>query len=625
MAIFRQMHSVPLMVDTGALTFRRTTITVGMVVIVLISGVIAHHLAFSQSLSQARDLSVRRLQIFDRTLEASIERFHYLPATIAQSAEIRALLQNPDDPQLLEQANGHLSRLNGTAVSDELFVVDVTGKSVAASNWWSHVSLVGHSYAMRPYFLEAMDDGDAKYYAVGMTTQVPGYYLSTRIDGPNGPIGVAVVKINLGEIEAVWWRSGELLGIIDGNEVAILSTRPDWRYHPLRDVGETTLVDLNSDQRYFGVHIEGRGIVRSIEPWRDTELAVLQSVDKSVNGQFMVERLRLPLHGWQILSFTPIAEMANAALFAAFWTSLAVLAALVAVVLFLQRQILIKARLEDHAQLEERVRLRTLELQQTNELLNAEVIDRKQAERERLKAQEGLVQAAKMASLGQALAGVAHEVSQPIAALRTHTSSAKLLANDEAPALRNVLLSMESVIKRLSDLTSHLKTFARQETAITIRSDAIHIVENAVELAGHLISANGISIDISAPSSPLMVVGNPIHIEQILINLITNAADAMDHLDEPSLRVAIRATTTTVNIEVVDIGTGIDPSAMKTLFDPFVTTKEPGKGLGLGLSISYGLARDMGGNLTVRSEPGQGATFTVVLPLASNPSEKSTA
>lgn len=549
-------------------------------------------------------------------LEANIERFHYLPATISQSPEVRSLLLDPGNDQLRNAANGFLSNLNSTAVSDELFVVDTLGTSVAASNWWSHSSLVGHSYAQRPYFTESMLDGAARYYAVGMTTGVPGYFLANRIDGPDGPLGVAVAKINLGEIEAVWWRSGELIGIVDSNEVAILSTRPDWRYRPLANISQSQADLLNSDQRYVGVTIERQGIVRSIEPWRSTELAVLESGDTSVRGEFLVDRLRIPMHGWQLLSFTPLSPILSNARTTALVVAVAITAILSAGALFFQRQRLIRARLEDHEQLELRVLLRTKELQEANERLNWEIVERQQAERARIDAQQGLVQAAKMASLGQALAGVAHEVSQPIAALRTQTASAKLLARNKLPELMEVLLSMDGVLNRLTALTGHLKTFARRETEISITSDLIGIVHNALELCAHLFDSRRLKLVTDLPPGPVPVVGNPIHIEQVLINLISNAADAMDSVDDPVLHIAVRFADATAAVVLTDVGTGINEDVMPTLFEPFVTTKEAGKGLGLGLSISYGLVRDMGGSIRVTSTPGEGATFTVVLPLA---------
>ncbi len=124
------------------------------------------------------------------------------------------------------------------------------GHVVSASNWWAYDSFVGENLAYRPYFEEAMKDGDAKFYAVGTVTGVAGYFLARRIDGPDGPLGVAVTKINLGEIEANWWRSGELIGIVDINNVVILSTRPDWRYRPISPVAAGEPARIAPEMRY---------------------------------------------------------------------------------------------------------------------------------------------------------------------------------------------------------------------------------------------------------------------------------------------------------------------------------------------------------------------------------------
>ena len=146
-------------------------------------------------------------------------------------------------------------------------------------------------------------------------------------------------------------------------------------------------------------------------------------------------------------------------------------------------------------------------------MLLEQIHERRAAQRERENAQQGLVQAAKLASLGQALAGVAHEVSQPIAALKMQTSSAKILARDKGPELLDLLGSMDAVLARLTALTGHLKTFARRETEISIRSDVVHIVHNAIELAEHLTKSGRVVIAFDAPPEPLMVIGNPVHIE----------------------------------------------------------------------------------------------------------------
>lgn len=599
---------------------RRQLILAGVALAaIVLTGWAAFEIALAGAIGHAGQQSDRRLALFDRTLEAIIERFHYLPSSIALAEEARAVLANPADPDRREAANGFLSKLNETAGAGELFIMAPDGAVVAASNWWAYDSFVGENLSYRPYFEEAMADGDAKFYAVGTVTGVAGYFLARRIDGPDGPLGVAVTKINLGEIEANWWRSGELIVIVDLNNVTILSTRPDWRYRPLATLDPGAVSRIADQRRYGAAGLIAAPVATAVWPSRGTQFALLTGEDSETSGYFILDELRLPTHQWRIVAFTPTGPLFRAAWTAAAAAALAAAASLLIVLLLVQRRRIVAQRLAEHDRLELRVAERTEDLHIANEALREEIADRIRAEKAERAAQHGLVQAAKLASLGQALAGVAHEVSQPIAALRMQTASAKLLARGKGPELLDLLGAMEGVLGRLTALTGHLKTFARRETEISIRSDVVHIVHNAVELAGHLTEAGQIVIALEAPDTPLLVIGNPVHIEQVLINLISNAADAMEGVDHPLLTIAVAQREQSVVLSLSDVGAGIDPAVVETLFDPFVTTKQPGKGLGLGLSISWGLIRDMGGRILVESTPGAGSTFTVVLPLA--PSE----
>jgi C4-dicarboxylate-specific signal transduction histidine kinase len=604
----------------AGLTRRRRLVAaaLALVVIGLVSWAtfeLAMHAAVGETGQQAQ----RRLALFDRTLEAMVERFHYLPATISQAEEVHRLLEGGLDPAATEAANGFLSRLNETAGADELFVMDNDGGVAAASNWWTLESLVGRNFSFRPYFAQAMKNGDAKFYAFGMATNVPGYFLSRRIDGPAGPLGVAVAKINLGEIEANWWRSGELIGIVDVNEVVILSTRPDWRYRPLEMLDPQKAVQIATQQRYGNNGIINRGIVTT--RWRalGAEFASIEGTDPETAGQFLIKELRLPTHGWRIISFTPMGALVSTALTASAAAGLGCAALLLVVLLVIQRRRIVAARLAEHDRLEQRVAIRTAELNAANLELREQIAERQRAEKDRRDAQEGLVQAAKLASLGQALAGVAHEVSQPVAALATHVASARLLASRSGDAeVGAVLGTMDKVISRLTALTGHLKTFARKETNITITSDLVEIIHNALELAEHKLKAFDVAVDFAPPAGAIFVRGNPIQLEQVLLNLFSNAADAMEHSAVRRLGVAVETPADAAILTVSDTGQGIPPADLPNLFDPFFTTKQAGRGLGLGLSISYGLVRDMGGSIRVASTLGEGSIFTVTLPLASH-------
>lgn len=604
--------------DVRAFLGRRQLIGIALgLMLVALVGWTTFEIALNSAIRGAEEQAQRRLTLFDRTLEAIIERFHYLPIAISQSPEARAALDNPDDPAAVEAANGFLSKLNETAGAGEIFLMDENGSVVAASNWWTLTSLVGTDYSFRPYFADALARGRAQYYAFGISTSVPGYFLSQRVDGPDGPIGVAVTKIHLGELEAIWWRSGELIGIADVNDVIILSTRPDWRYRPIQSIPAGRVASIATEQRYGENGVDNTGIVADRWQSRGAEFAFIAGNDPEASGYFVLEELRLPKLGWRLLSFIPLAPLQTGALVLSSAAGLACAALLLIIVLFEQRRRLVAQRLGDHMRLEQRVAERTEDLHAMNEQLRAEIAERVRAERAERDAQAGLVQAAKLASLGQALAGVAHEVSQPVAALNTHLASARLLEQRRGGSeLTPVIAAMDKVAERLANLTGHLKTFARKETQTALQADIGTVIANALDLVDHRLKQVGVDVDYRRPSPALSAAANPVHLEQVLINLFANAADAMEGWPIRVLSIGVSATRGQVRILVSDTGTGIAPADMATLFDPFFTTKPAGKGLGLGLAISYGLIRDAGGSLTVQSVPGQGSTFAISMPLA---------
>ena len=588
----------------------------GLLVVVAV-GWVAFEATLNATIRDTQEQAQRRLALFERTLEAIIERYHYLPVAISQARETRTALANAGDPAAIDAANGFLSKLNETAGAGEIFLMAGDGSVVAASNWWTLTSLVGTNYSFRPYFAEAMQRGRADYYAFGISTNVPGYFLSQRVDGPNGPLGVAVTKINLGEIEAAWWRSGELIGIVDVNDVVILSTRPDWRYRPLQTIPLSRVEAVSTQQRYGENGIDNAGIITDRWQSRGAEFALLAGTDPETSGYFVLQQLRLPKHGWQLLSFTPLAPLYGGAWTAAAAAGLGAAALLLIVVLLVQRRRIIAQRLADHERLEQRVAERTEDLHVANAALREEIAERIRAEKAEREAQAGLVQAAKMASLGQALAGVAHEVSQPVAALTTHIASAKLVAaHRQDTEIGAILSTMDRVVDRLAALTGHLKTFARKETRIEMQADLGQVLANALDLVDHKLKAFGIDVEYSRHRGQVVVTGNPVHLEQVFINLVANAADAMEHAAIRVLSIGISRRPGSVEVTVSDTGSGIPEGELANLFDPFYSTKEAGRGLGLGLSISYGLVRDIGGAITVASTPGKGSTFTVRLPLA---------
>jgi two-component system, NtrC family, C4-dicarboxylate transport sensor histidine kinase DctB len=267
-----------------------------------------------------------------------------------------------------------------------------------------------------------------------------------------------------------------------------------------------------------------------------------------------------------------------------------------------------------NARLEARVEARTLELSSANQTLRREVHERHEAERALRKAQADLVQADKLAALGQMSAGISHELNQPLMAIRSFSENAAAFIGRGKPEVAAENLSrISELARRMGRIIKNLRAFARQEHEEMSDVDLVGVVEATLELAGPRLADDGIDLDWQAPPRPVIVRGGEVRLQQVLMNLVSNAADAMADSNPKRLQIAILSGPGTVRLTVADTGPGIDDPGK--LFDPFYSTKAVGdrEGLGLGLSISYGLVQSFGGAIRGRNRASGGAEFTVEL------------
>ena len=253
-------------------------------------------------------------------------------------------------------------------------------------------------------------------------------------------------------------------------------------------------------------------------------------------------------------------------------------------------------------------------LESSNTELRNEVTLRQQAEQDLRETQAELLQAAKLAALGQLSASIAHEFNQPLAALSSYNHNASLyLERGEHDKCREKLEDIDRLVKRLSKTSNHLKSFARRPQEAVTKHDAIEVLENALSLFEGRITQNGVRLDRNYPDGSVYVLTDPAKLEQVLVNLLSNALDAVERQSSPTLRLKIAETDRQAVISIEDNGIGFTPDVGDKLFEPFFTTKPPGKGLGLGLSISFNVIRDLGGRLKVLpGKDAQGGTTATV-------------
>ncbi len=573
--------------------------------LVLLATLLVWQLVQTRATRQIADHLGQRAALSARAIESEIERFGYLPAVAAEDVRIRDLLAAPGDPVRVDAAKAYLETVATASGAAFLFLMDDSGLTLAASNWRSEEDLTGNNYAFRPYFQEAIARGEGRYYAIGVTTGRPGYFLARRVEAGPHARGVMVVKIDLRPLEQAWVDAGAEVSIADRDGIVFLSGRQDWKYRAVRTLDDQTLARLTRARAYDGIDLrtgtpiitgpaEGEVQARQVITLDDGALAIVRP---------------LPREGWNLYASASLAPATREATTWAAVTALLGLLLTGALRFALQRRQLIALRLSQHETLERRVHERTLELAR-------EVEVRRGAEAELRKAQDGLVHAEKMAALGRMSAAIAHEVSQPLAALETTLASAQRVATDQGDDGNSArLATARALVRRMQRTVRHLRTFARRDSAERERLDCRACVVEALALAQPRARAAGIEPELSGEGD-FVVHGTALRLEQVFLNLVLNALDAVEGRRDGWVRVTLTREVGRVAVAVVDNGAGIAAGDLAQVTEPFFSRKTRGEGLGLGLSISAAIVEEHGGEIRIESVSGEGTRAVVLLPLA---------
>ncbi|WP_043420674.1 sensor histidine kinase [Cupriavidus basilensis] len=586
-----------------------------------LAGAVGYRYSYDNALARQGERGQVQLRLYGQALSSELARYDYVPSLLSLDDKIAALLAHPDDPARVEAANQYLGAVNGRAGTRVVFVLDARGHVLATSNWQRPDSYLGEDLSFRPYFSDAADGQLGRFYGVGTTRSEPGYYLSAPLGDRHKPSGVAVVKVGLEPLENRWQGADAQMLLTDENGVVILASDPSLKLAALKPIAPELRERLQRNLQY------NRAALPQLELTPVRKLSDSDALVRLRRGPPMLaQEAELVGTDWHLTLLTNTSQARVAAL------STAALAGVLTAFLLLlaaawnvrrriaSERMAARAALEAaNGELERKVAERTADLSAANQHLQAEVAERTRAEATLRQAQDGLLQAGKLAAVGQMSTGIAHELNQPLAALRTLSGNTQkfLERGDNATAQAN-LGTIIGLVERMGRITGALKSFARKpgNGALAGRLAPLDdAIDNALFLLDTRLQA--VRPELARQIEPgLMVTCDPNRLEQVLVNLIGNALDALAGSPAPRLELRSHLAGSKLRLTIRDNGPGLSEEAFARLFEPFFTTKPAGQGLGLGLTLSAGILGEVGGSLEASNHPDGGACFTLVLPLA---------
>ena len=726
-------------------------VTLTLFVLTLIYSTLATR---EQAMSELEQKVSDDLVRYKATLEQRLERYRSLPQLLANH---RLLLDavSGAGKDTIASANLYLQEAAELVNALDIYVMDATGTTQAASNWFKDTSFIGRNFAFRPYFTDAMQGVPGRYFALGSTTKKRGYYFSFPMRRAEQVIGAVVVKIDLDQIEGRWSDPNTEVVVSDDDGVVVISTNNQWMFKTLSPLNSEQMQRIVDSLRYGDQALNSLNIVYRERAALGTEvITLLEPKDPTQNAtdqlnpnQYLTNSADVEDTDLKIHIFANLRPVEERILLVQLLATIGfVLIALVSILLFQRRRIrserelfsrreaqvrreqeeriegvinhtqaglsLIDSdgrieyfnpileqmfgytpeqmlgqpfynlvseadrpvlqqyitreistreanlRLEvdgirvdssefpvelalsymerggrtqliltlvditerrqhiealERAQneLEIRVEERTVDLQTANEQLLAEVEKHHQTQNE-------LVQAAKLATIGQMSAGINHELNQPLTAIRNYADNAdKFLEMDRKERVHQNLLEIASLTERMARIIHPLKEFSRKSDDIQGRVSLRDLKDGAMSILYGQLDRQGVTIRWPDNLEQLWVKGDLLRLEQVMVNIINNAAQALEQSERKEIEIKVSQhqyqNQQRLVISVIDTGPGLDAESLANVFTPFFTTKLQGQGLGLGLSISQRIVSSLGGELSAHNHPAGGAEFRIEL------------
>ena len=541
------------------------------------------------------------------TINAELGPYENIASGIARMRTVKDALNGKQDGESLKR---FLQRANEDMKTEALIVISPSGFPVAASKDFGF-DFEHRDFSFRPYFQQAMLGERGHYYASGFITGERGYFFSAPVYDNGNIIGVVVVKANL---EPILYRIKEYASdymIVGYDGVVFAASRGEWVYNTLYPLAETQRLAIHESRRYPRTSLVSLS-TESLDSIFHSDQVVLNST--GLANRYFARRTRLPDLGWHIFALVPSSVLfQDVAVYLLYYT---LAFALLFLLWLYQRK---RTEVQRHvavlnSELERRVALLTSELKESNEELQ-ELVDHYRTTQEQLTETRGqLVQTAKLAVLGEMSAGINHELSQPLLALNTYIeNSQRLLDKGQYEKVSANLGELQQVVGNMRDIVSRFKVFARRTPPEPRPFGLQEVLSGTRVIMTPLLKKSALDFRIRQQPDIPELFGDPVQVQQVLVNLVTNAADALEEEANGWIAMDIRAATDEVEILVTDSGPGIAEELRDKIFEPFFTTKA--RGLGLGLALSRRIIETLGGSLTLKETAAGGTCFVLTLPV----------
>ncbi|MBP1682371.1 MAG: Signal transduction histidine kinase regulating C4-dicarboxylate transport system [Proteobacteria bacterium] len=591
------------------------------IVVCIAAGWGVRNAVLSRQLDLLSEQSRQRGEFYRRSLNFLLSRNESLPRIIALEDRLKALLQNPGQQTLHHSANNYLANVRDGAGINTAYLMDKQGLTLASSNFRSPGSYVGHNYGYRPYFQEALKGRLGRFYGVGATTGEPGFFLAAPIESEGALLGAVIVKISLENFESALVRSGDPVLLVDANGVIFLASVPEWKYHFLTPLEPGVLQQIGLSRQYDNQNLQPLGVNFGLQ---DEPKTVRVALPGGPEQDYLVQSIKTGTLGWSIVFLSRTGQERQNADLAGIAAGFAVALLLSTLVFYRlnvkrykeRRQAEVALR-QAHKELEQRIAERTADLRATNASLEEKIDALKTTETILHETRDSAVQAGKLAVLGQMAAGISHEVNQPLTALHTLTDNAvDLLGRGRLEEVRENLGFIKQMALRMGHIVGEIKTFARKSPLERLAVNLSEVLTQALRMVESRRRQIGAQIDVEALPDDLRVLADVQRLEQVLVNLLLNALDAVAEGAEQRIAIGARCESGRASLVIHDSGPGIADEVLPHLFEPFFTTKLSGQGLGLGLAISRMIVAELGGRIDVCNHALGGAEFTVALEVA---------